>query len=255
MIRSAVLIQYTRVTDRQMDGQTDGIGVAYTALSIASRGKNHGILRIEFSQDRWYYSATHWRVDDCDGAYWADDINPSRSYDVINHVTIRFAICHFQLVVLGNQASIWNGFWNICIHMYLWHDIDLLGSCDVIMRVTIWYPRCYFLWVLHCNGVCICRCFWDNGPQTCWGHDLNLSRSRYVIKTRVFGLSVSELIIMLALFILMQYQNVADRWTARLPDHNSTERYHMNSEQLCDRAGKSVTSHLAVSYFAVSRLL
>jgi len=30
MIRSAVLIQYTRVTDRQTDGQTDGIGVAYT---------------------------------------------------------------------------------------------------------------------------------------------------------------------------------------------------------------------------------
>ena len=35
MIRSAVLIQYTRMTDRQ----TDGIGVAYTALSISSRGK------------------------------------------------------------------------------------------------------------------------------------------------------------------------------------------------------------------------
>ena len=35
MIHSAVLIQYTRVTHRQ----TYGIGVAYTALSIASRGK------------------------------------------------------------------------------------------------------------------------------------------------------------------------------------------------------------------------
>ena len=34
MIRSAVLIQYTRVTDRQTDGQTDGIGVAYTRYSI-----------------------------------------------------------------------------------------------------------------------------------------------------------------------------------------------------------------------------
>jgi len=30
--------KYTR--DRWTDGQTDGIGVAYTALSIASRGKN-----------------------------------------------------------------------------------------------------------------------------------------------------------------------------------------------------------------------
>ena len=34
MIRSAVLIQYTRVTVGQTDGQTDGIGVAYTRYSI-----------------------------------------------------------------------------------------------------------------------------------------------------------------------------------------------------------------------------
>ena len=34
MIRLAVLIQYTRVTDRWTDGQTDGIGVAYTRYSI-----------------------------------------------------------------------------------------------------------------------------------------------------------------------------------------------------------------------------
>ena len=34
MIRSAVLTQYTRVTDRQTDGRTDGIGVAYTRYSI-----------------------------------------------------------------------------------------------------------------------------------------------------------------------------------------------------------------------------
>ena len=36
-MRSAVLLQSTRV---MTDGQTDGIGVACTALSIASRGKN-----------------------------------------------------------------------------------------------------------------------------------------------------------------------------------------------------------------------
>ena len=34
MIRSAVLIQYTRVTDRQTDGRTDRIGVAYTRYTI-----------------------------------------------------------------------------------------------------------------------------------------------------------------------------------------------------------------------------
>jgi len=32
-IRSAVLIQYTRVTDGQTDGRRDGIGVAYTLYS------------------------------------------------------------------------------------------------------------------------------------------------------------------------------------------------------------------------------
>ena len=34
MTRSAVLIQYTRVTDRQTDERTDGIGVAYTRYNI-----------------------------------------------------------------------------------------------------------------------------------------------------------------------------------------------------------------------------
>ena len=44
MICSAVLIQITRVTNRRTDRQTDGIGVAYTALGIASRGKNGVVL-------------------------------------------------------------------------------------------------------------------------------------------------------------------------------------------------------------------
>jgi len=35
MIRSAVLIQSTRVTDGQTDGWTDGIGMAYTRYSIS----------------------------------------------------------------------------------------------------------------------------------------------------------------------------------------------------------------------------
>ena len=34
MMHSAVLTQITSVTDRQMDGQTDGIGVAYTRYRI-----------------------------------------------------------------------------------------------------------------------------------------------------------------------------------------------------------------------------
>ena len=56
MIRSAVLIQYTRVTDRQTDrrtdgrtdGRTGGIGVAYTRYSIyAVARKNHRRRRRE----------------------------------------------------------------------------------------------------------------------------------------------------------------------------------------------------------------
>jgi len=35
-MRSAVLMQYTRVTDGRTDRQTDGIGVAYTRCSMLS---------------------------------------------------------------------------------------------------------------------------------------------------------------------------------------------------------------------------
>jgi len=42
VLRAVVLTQYRRVTDRQTDGQTDGIAVTSTALaSIAARCKNH----------------------------------------------------------------------------------------------------------------------------------------------------------------------------------------------------------------------
>ena len=34
MLRAVVLTQYRRVTDRQTDGQTDGIAVANTALAM-----------------------------------------------------------------------------------------------------------------------------------------------------------------------------------------------------------------------------
>ena len=42
-----------------------------------------------------------------------------------NHVTIRFSMCHFLLVVHWNRASISNGFQDICIQVCLWHDLDL----------------------------------------------------------------------------------------------------------------------------------
>ena len=42
IVRLAILIQYRSVTDTHTDGQTDRhTTMAYTALSIASRGKNH----------------------------------------------------------------------------------------------------------------------------------------------------------------------------------------------------------------------
>jgi len=42
MIRSAVLIQYTHVTDKQTDRRTDGIGVAYTRCSIYAVARKNG---------------------------------------------------------------------------------------------------------------------------------------------------------------------------------------------------------------------
>jgi len=50
MIRSAVLIQITRVTDRQTDGRTDGIGVAYTRYSILSPVSSVKIVRFRHSR-------------------------------------------------------------------------------------------------------------------------------------------------------------------------------------------------------------
>ena len=40
MIRSAVLTQYTRVTDGRTNRRTDGIGVAYTRYSIYAVARN-----------------------------------------------------------------------------------------------------------------------------------------------------------------------------------------------------------------------
>ena len=59
------------------------------------------------------------------------------SRDVIDHVTIRFPIWGFLLVLHWNQAPISKRFRDIRLQTYLGHDIDLLGSRDVIGHVTI----------------------------------------------------------------------------------------------------------------------
>jgi len=70
--------------------------------------------------------------------YRGHDLDLSRSRDVINHVTIWFAIiCHLVLMVLWNQAFISIGFRDNCIQIYLGHDLDLLGSCDIISHMAI----------------------------------------------------------------------------------------------------------------------
>jgi len=63
MIRSAVLVQYTRVTDRQTDGRTDGrtdgIGVAYTRYSIyAVARKNCKLAYCAVISSSWVSWAT-----------------------------------------------------------------------------------------------------------------------------------------------------------------------------------------------------
>jgi len=57
--------------------------------------------------------------------YWDQEIDLSRSRDVIGHVTIRFLMGHFLLVVLWRQASISSGFRDIQWRMWRngWHDL------------------------------------------------------------------------------------------------------------------------------------
>jgi len=47
MTRSAVLIQYTHVIDRETDRQTDGIGVTYTRYSIYAVERKNGQGRLQ----------------------------------------------------------------------------------------------------------------------------------------------------------------------------------------------------------------
>jgi len=61
----------------------------------------------------------------------------ARSRDVIDHVTIRFPMFGFLLVLHWNQAPISKRFRDIRLQIYLGHDLDLLGSRDVIGHVTI----------------------------------------------------------------------------------------------------------------------
>jgi len=48
VLRAVVLTQYRRVTDRQTDGQTDGIAVASTALAM--RALRRAVKSIHFLQ-------------------------------------------------------------------------------------------------------------------------------------------------------------------------------------------------------------
>jgi len=53
------------------------------------------------------------------------DLSGSRSRDVIDHVTVRFPIGYFLLMVLWNQGSISNGFGDI--YQRMWRN----GSRDL----------------------------------------------------------------------------------------------------------------------------
>jgi len=72
--------------------------------------------------------------------YWGHDIDLSRSRDVIGHMTIRFSICSFLLVLHWNQVPISKRFRDTWLQIYRGHDLDLLRSPDVIDHVTIWWP-------------------------------------------------------------------------------------------------------------------
>jgi len=72
--------------------------------------------------------------------YWGRDLDLSRSRDVINHVTIRFALRDFLWLLHRNHHSISNRFWDINVQMYRGHDLHLSRSRDVIDHVTIRLP-------------------------------------------------------------------------------------------------------------------
>ena len=62
---------------------------------------------------------------------WDHDLDLLRSRDVIGHVTIRFVICSFILVLHWNQVPISKRFRDIWHQLYRCHDVDLSRSRDV----------------------------------------------------------------------------------------------------------------------------
>ena len=96
----------------------------------------------------------------------------TRSCDVIDYVTNRFAIGQFLLVVHWNWSSIsWH--FKIFASKYIWLTI-----------LTFW-------------GRLMLSVMWDNGPQTFWGHDPDLSRSRDVIGHVSIGLPIPHFLFVL----------------------------------------------------------
>ena len=79
----------------------------------------------------------------------------TRSCDVIDYVTNRLAIGQFLLVVHWDRSSISCRFMTFA-SKYIWVTIFTLWGHLIVA-------------------------IWDNGPQTFWGHDLDLYRSRDVI--------------------------------------------------------------------------
>jgi len=59
--------------------------------------------------------------------YWGHHLDLSRSRDVIGHMTIRFSICSFLLVLHWNQVAISKRFRDIWLLIYRGHELDLLG--------------------------------------------------------------------------------------------------------------------------------
>jgi len=96
----------------------------------------------------------------------------ARSCDVIDCVTNRFAIGQFLLEVHWNWSSISCRF-KIFPSKYIWLTI-----------LTFWGRL--MLWVMR-----------DNGPQTFWGHDPDLCRSRDVIGHVTIGLPIPHFLFML----------------------------------------------------------
>jgi len=125
----------------------------------------------------------------------------TRSCDVINYVTNRFAIGH--LLVVHWKRSYISCRFQIFASKYIWVTI-LTFWCHLMLSVM-----------------------WGNWPQTFWGHDLDLSRSRDVIGHVYNRFTIGHLLLVLVVqwyqgSVSKHFQDIRPQSPVRTHRHTHT---------------------------------